>query len=201
MVSASIIYTASNFTKGSAMSTETLNQQIPAGTWTVDPVHSAIHFAITHNRVATFRSRFTGFEAALTGGEQPKLEGEVDVASIDIDEAQLKGHLLSPDFFDAEKFPAMKFSSTELSVEEDGGVRLAGELEVRGATHTVQASGRFGTLGADLGGNERVGLSFATTIDRRDIDLGWNADLPSGGQVLEYDVAINVELELVQQES
>jgi polyisoprenoid-binding protein YceI len=183
------------------MSTETLNQQIPAGTWTVDPVHSAIHFAITHNRVATFRSRFTGFEANLTGGERPKLEGSVEVASIDIDEAQLKGHLLSPDFFDAEKYPALKFSSTELSVEDDGSVRLSGELEVRGAIHSVQASGRYGTIGADLGGNERVGLSFETSLDRRDIGLSWNADLPSGGQVLEYDVAINVELELVQQES
>ncbi|HVO52960.1 MAG TPA: YceI family protein [Solirubrobacterales bacterium] len=183
------------------MSTETLNQQVPAGTWTVDPVHSAIHFAITHNRVATFRSRFTDFAASLTGGDQPRLEGSVDVASIDIDEAQLKGHLLSPDFFDVEKYPAMKFSSTELSVEDDGSVRLSGELEVRGATHAVQAVGRYGTIGADLGGNERVGLSFETSLDRRDIDLGWNADLPSGGQVLEYDVAINVELELVQQES
>jgi polyisoprenoid-binding protein YceI len=183
------------------MSTETVNQQVPAGVWTVDPVHSAIHFAITHNQVATFRSRFTDFEASLSGGESPRLEGSVKVGSIDIDEAQLKGHLLSPDFFDAEKHAAMKFSSTELSVEDDGSVRLAGELEVKGTTHSVQASGRFGQLGADLGGNERVGLAFETNIDRREIDLGWNADLPSGGQVLEYDVAINVELELVQQES
>lgn len=183
------------------MGTETLNQQIPAGTWTVDPVHSAIHFAITHNRIATFRSRFTGFAATLTGGEAPELEGSVEVASIDIDEAQLKGHLLSPDFFDAERYPELRFSSTELSVADDGSVRLAGELQVRGTTHTVQANGRFGALGADLGGNQRVGLSFETSLDRRDVDLGWNADLPSGGQVLEYDVAINVELELVQQES
>jgi len=183
------------------MSTETVNQQIPAGTWTVDPVHSAIHFAVTHNRIATFRSRFTGFEATLTGGEQPRLEGAVEVASIDIEEPQLKGHLLSPDFFDAEKYPALRFGSTELSVEDDGTVRLAGELEVRGGSYSVQATGRYGQLGADLGGSERVGLSFETTIDRRDIDLGWNADLPSGGEVLEYDVSINVELELVQQEA
>ncbi len=184
------------------MSTETLSQQIPTGTWTVDPVHSAIHFAVKHNSgISTFRSRFTGFEATLTGGEAPELAGSVDVASIDIDEAQLKGHLLSPDFFDAEKYPEMKFSSTELSVAEDGSVRLAGELRVRETTYPVQATGRFATVGADLGGNQRVGLSFETEIDRRELDLGWNADLPSGGQVLEYDVAITVELELVQQES
>jgi polyisoprenoid-binding protein YceI len=183
------------------MSTETVNQQIPTGTWTVDPVHSSINFAITHNRVATFRSGFTSYAATLTGGEAPKLEGTVEVASVDIDEPQLKGHLLSPDLFDTEKHPQIKFSSTELSVEDDGTVRIAGELEALGGTHSVQAGGRFGRLSADLGGGERVALSLEAVIDRRDIGLAWNADLPSGGQVLEWDVTVNVELELVPAEA
>jgi polyisoprenoid-binding protein YceI len=183
------------------MSTETIAQQVPTGSWGVDPVHSAIHFAIKHNGVATFRSRFTDFEASLDGGESPRLEGSVAVASIDIDEAQLKGHLLSPDFFDAEKHPKLKFSSTELEVGEDGGVRLLGDLEIRGNAHSVEASGHFARIGADLGGGERLGLSFETALDRRDFGLDWNADLPSGGRVLEYEVAIAVELELVRQEA
>ncbi|HEY1855634.1 MAG TPA: YceI family protein [Solirubrobacterales bacterium] len=183
------------------MSTETINQQIPAGTWTVDPVHSAIHFAITHNGIATYRSGFERYQVALTGGEAPRLEGSVDVDSIEIDEPQLKGHLMSPDFFDAERFPQVGFHSTELTVEDDGSIRLAGELELHGETRTVEATGRFAQLGADLGGNERVGLSLATAVDRRDFGLDWNAELPKGGNVLEYEVAINVELELVAQES
>jgi polyisoprenoid-binding protein YceI len=183
------------------MSTETVNQQIPAGTWTVDPVHSSINFAITHNRVATFRSGFTSYAATLTGGEEPKLEGTVEAASIDIDEPQLKGHLLSPDFFDGEKFPQLRFASTELSVEDDGGVRISGELEVLGRTHTVQAAGRFGQIGGDLGGNARVALSLEAAVDRRDLGLSWNAELPSGGEVLEYEVSINVDLELVPAEA
>lgn len=183
------------------MSTETVNQQIPAGTWTVDPVHSGIHFAITHNGIATFRSGFEDYSATLTGGEQPRLEGSVEVASIEIDEPQLKGHLMSPDFFDAERFPQVKFSSTELSVEDDGTVRIEGDLELHGETRRVSATGKSGQLGADLGGNERVGLSFSTALDRRDFGLSWNAELPKGGNVLEYEVAINVELELVVQES
>jgi len=183
------------------MSTETVNQQIPAGTWTVDPVHSSILFAITHNGVATFRSGFTSYAATLSGGEEAKLEGTVEVESIDIAEPQLKGHLLTPDFFDAEKHPQLKFSSTELDVADDGTVRLSGELEIRGSKHDVQAVGRFGKIGADLGGGERLGFSLETAVDRRDFGLVWNADLPSGGQALEYEVSINVELELVAQES
>jgi polyisoprenoid-binding protein YceI len=183
------------------MSTETINQQIPAGTWAVDPVHSGLHFAITHNGIATFRSGFNEYSATLTGGESPKLEGNVEVASIDIDEEMLKGHLLSPDFFDADRFPRLAFRSTELSVDDDGSVRLSGELEIRGETKPVQAVGRYAAIGEDLGGNERIGFSLETAVDRREFGLNWNADLPNGGQALEFEVAINVELEFVAEEA
>jgi polyisoprenoid-binding protein YceI len=183
------------------MSTETVNQQIPAGTWKVDPVHSGLHFAITHNGIATFRSGFNEYTATLSGGENPKLEGTVEVASIDIDEEMLKGHLLSPDFFDAEKHPRLVFSSNELAVDDEGNVRLSGELEIRGETRQVQASGRYAALGEDLGGAQRVGFSLETAVDRREFGLNWNADLPNGGQALEFEVAINVELEFVAEEA
>jgi polyisoprenoid-binding protein YceI len=181
------------------MSTQTVAQQIPTGTYVVDPVHSSINFAITHNGVATFRSGFDAYEARLSGGEAPKLEGTVDVASIKIDEEQLKGHLLSPDFFDAGRYPQLRFSSSELSVAEDGAVTLRGELEIHGEVREVEANGKFGQLGADLAGNARVGLSVAATVDRRNFGLDWNAELPSGGEVLDYDVSIAVELELVEE--
>lgn len=183
------------------MSTETINQQVPAGVWTVDPVHSAIHFAVTHNGIATYRSGFERYAVTLTGGEAPKLEGSVEVDSIEIDEPQLKGHLMSPEFFDTQRFPQLKFRSTEFSVEDDGSVRLAGELEIHGESRQVEATGKFAALGADLGGNERLGLSLATAVDRRDFGMNFQAELPKGGNVLEYEVAINVELELVAQES
>jgi polyisoprenoid-binding protein YceI len=179
------------------MSTETVDRQLPAGTWTVDPVHSSINFAIVHNGVATFRSGFTAYEATLSGGESPRLEGTVEVASIDVSDEMLKGHLLSPDFFDAENHPRLKFSSTEVDVEEDGTVRLAGELEIKGKSHRVQATGRFGRIGADIAGKERLGFSLQAAVDRRDFGLDWNADLPNGGRALEYEVTIAVELELV----
>jgi len=181
------------------MSTQAIEQQVLAGTYAVDPVHSSISFAIAHNGVATFRSGFDSYEARLSGGETPRLEGSVDVGSVQIEEEQLKGHLLSPDFFDAGRHPQLRFKSGELEIEDDGSVRLGGELEIRGTKHEVEASGKFGRIGEDLSGNSRVGLSLATTVDRRSFGLDWNAELPSGGEVLDYEVAIAVELELVEE--
>jgi polyisoprenoid-binding protein YceI len=180
------------------MSTQTI-QQIPAGTYVVDPVHSSIGFAVVHNGVSTFRSGFGGYEAHLSGGESPRLEGTVDVTSIQIEEPQLKGHLLSPEFFDAERHPRLRFESNELDVAEDGAATIRGELEIRGEKHQVEASGRFAQLGADLGGKARVGLSLEATVDRRSFGLDWQAELPSGGQVLDYEVNVAVELELVEE--
>jgi polyisoprenoid-binding protein YceI len=183
------------------MSTDTITQQIPAGTWAVDPVHSSVSFAVTHNGVTSFRSGFERYDARLTGGEEARLEGTVEVESIKIDEEMLKGHLLSPEFFDAQRFPQLRFASTELSVGEDGTLRVSGDLEIRGETRKVEAGGRFAQLGGDLAGNARVGLSIESTVDRRDFGLDWQAELPSGGEVLDYAVTINIELELIGEEA
>jgi polyisoprenoid-binding protein YceI len=184
------------------MSTETVTrQQIPAGSWVVDPVHSSVGFAITHNGVTTFRSGFAKYEARLSGGEQPKLEGSVEVESIAIDEEMLKGHLLSPEFFDTQRFPQLRFASSELSVGEDGTLRILGELEIHGEKREVEAGGRFAQLGEDAYGKARVGLSLGATVDRRNFGLDWQAELPSGGEVLDYAVTISVELELVGEEA
>ncbi len=181
------------------MSTQTIKQRVPTGTYVVDPIHSTINFAVVHNGVSTFRSGFRSYEARLEGGEEPKLVGTVEVASVDISEEMLKGHLLSPEFFDAERHPQLKFRSTEFDVAEDGALKLRGELEIRGQVHEVEASGKFGELGADLGGSARVGLSLQAAIDRRSFGLDWQAELPSGGEVLDYEVAVAVELELVRE--
>jgi polyisoprenoid-binding protein YceI len=181
------------------MSTQALRQEAPAGTYAVDPVHSTINFAVVHNGVSTFRSGFRSYEARLTGGAEPRLEGTVEVGSVDIAEEMLKGHLLSPEFFDAERYPRLKFSSTGFDVAEDGTLHVRGELEIHGQVHEVEASGRFAEIGGDLAGDARVGLSLAASVDRRSFGLDWQAELPSGGEVLDYEVEIAVELELVRE--
>lgn len=179
--------------------TRTSSERIATGNYAVDPVHSSVGFAVVHNGVSTFRSGFGSFEARLSGGESPLLEGTVDVASIQIDEEMLKGHLLSPEFFDVERHPRLRFESSELTVAEDSSATVRGELEIGGARRQVEASGRLAELGEDAQGRARIGLSLGASVDRRGFGLDWNAELPSGGQVLDYEVAISVELELVEE--
>ena len=180
------------------MSTDTVNQSVPAGVWTVDPVHSSISFAVTHNNVATFRSGFDTYEATLIGGESPKLEGNVDVQSIDIDEAQLKGHLMSPEFFDAERFPQLSFGANEISRAGDD-LTIAGELTLKGHTEPVEITGHINDPAPDPYGGERLGLQLEAKVDRTRFGLNWNNPLPSGDPALANEVTIVVDLQLVKE--
>src|SRR3954469_1821683 len=91
-------------------------QTIPTGTWALDPVHSKVSWGVKHSGIATFRGTFTEFSAELADGS---LTGEVKVASVDVPVDQLKGHLLAPDFFDAEGNPTITYKSSKLDIDGD----------------------------------------------------------------------------------
>jgi polyisoprenoid-binding protein YceI len=167
---------------------------IPTGTWNVDPVHSSLGFAIKHSGVMTFHGDFPEFDAKLVDG---RLEGTAKVASVRVDEPNLAGHLQTPDFFDAEQFPELRFVSS--SIERDGErVSIAGDLTLRGVTHTVELSGAVSGPITDGYGTQRLGLDVETTINRHDYGISWNQPLPSGESVLADDVVITANLALVQ---
>jgi polyisoprenoid-binding protein YceI len=175
------------------MSTTTI-QQLPAGVYTLDPVHSTFGFAIKHNGVSTFRGQFEQVEARLEDGA---LVGEVQVDSVKTAIPQLKEHLLSPEFFNAAQTPTIDFRSTDIRVAQDGTVELDGDLTIRGITRSVTAKGRFAT-GGNLSGADVVGFELEAKLDRRDYGLNWQAQLPKGGDVLAWDVTLQIQLELVK---
>jgi polyisoprenoid-binding protein YceI len=175
------------------MSTATA-QRIPAGTYTLDPVHSSFGFAVKHNGVSTFRGRFDEVDAKLEDGV---LVGTAQVESINVPIADLKAHLISPEFFNAAETPTVTFRSTEIRVADDGGAEVDGELEIRGIARPVTAKGTFAE-GVGISGAEVVGLDLEATVDRREYGLEWQAELPSGGEVLAWDVVLEVHLELAK---
>ena len=176
------------------MSTTTL-QQVPTGTYTVDPIHSTFGFAVKHNGISLFRGQFEQVDASLQDGV---LRGTVQVDSVKTAIPDLKGHLLAPDFFDAEHTPTIDFTSTEIRVADDGSAEVDGELTIRGVTHQVAAKGGF-AAGVGLSGTDVAGFDLETRIDRRDYGLNWQAPLPNGGDALAWDVRIEAHLELVRQ--
>jgi polyisoprenoid-binding protein YceI len=164
-------------------------QSVPTGTWALDPVHSQVGFAVKHMGVSLFRGGLDEFDAALTEGT---LSGSAKVASIKVQDENLNGHLLSPDFFDATRFPEVRFTSTELRREGDEVV-VEGELEIRGTRKPVQLAG---TIAGPV--NDRIGITLATTIDRTDFGMNWNMEVPGGGVALENEVTLTADLELVR---
>lgn len=175
---------------------EQTRQLIPAGTWKSEPVHSSVGFAVKHMVVATFRGKFTEFEATLDGGEEPRLTGVVQAASVAVQDESLNGHLASPDFFDVERFPELRFESSSISRDGDAFVAPA-ELTVKGVTKQVKVEGTIAGPVADPYGGERIGLTLETTIDRTEFGLNWNAPLAGGGLAVGNDVTLTAELELV----
>jgi polyisoprenoid-binding protein YceI len=169
--------------------------QVPSGTYKRDPVHSTFGFAVKHNGVSTFRGQFEDVDATLDDGV---LVGTAQVESVKTAIPDLKAHLLSPDFFNAEDTPTITFRSKHIRVAEDGSAEVDGELTIRGVTKAVTAKGSVGT-GVGLSGLETVGLDLEATVDRREYGLDWQAELPSGGDVLGWDVTLEVHLELTKE--
>jgi len=166
--------------------------EVPAGTWNVDPVHSVAGFAVRHMMVGTFRGEFSEIDATLTDG---KLIGKVKVGSLQIKDDNLKGHLFSPDFFDAERYPEIIYESSSLTVN-DGVLSSEGTITLKGASTPVTATGRLAGPTVTLGDVVKIGLDLETTVNREAVGLQWNAPLPKGGVVLGKNVTISVTLEL-----
>lgn len=176
------------------MSTTQDTTAVPTGTWSLDPVHSTIGFAVKHSGVMTFRGDFADYAATLVDG---RLEGTAQVASVRVDDPNLTGHLQSPDFFDAERNPELRFVSRSIEREGDR-VSISGDLTLRGETQPVELAGTISGPITDGYGNQRLGLDVETTINRRDYGINWGADLPSGEPMLADDVTITAALALVQ---
>jgi polyisoprenoid-binding protein YceI len=173
-----------------------------SGTYVADPAHSTFQFAVKHMKVSTFRASFREVEASLVGGEGGlTLEGRAKVESVDVQNPpELREHLVNaPDFFEAGQHPEIAFRSTSVDLGADGSATVEGELTIKGITKPITATGTYQEPIQDPYGMTRTALSLTATVDRRDWDMNWQAPLPSGGDVLAWDVTLSVELELIQQ--
>jgi polyisoprenoid-binding protein YceI len=179
------------------MSTTTKSRRLlPTGTWQLDAVHSSIGFEVEY-MVGTFRGQFRDVDATLVVDDGARLTGAAQVASVDVKDENLAAHLQSPDFFDAERHPELRFVSNEVEAGEDLAVR--GEITIKGVTQPVELTGRATAPLTDAYGRERIGLTLSTTLDRTAFGVDWNLPLPGGEPALANEVKLVAELYFVRE--
>ncbi len=170
----------------------------PAGSWSLDPIHSRVDFEVRY-LAGTFKGEFHEIGAELTvDAQRASLEGTAKVASVDVKDENLSAHLQSPDFFDAERHPELRFAAEDIRLDGDGKVSVDGELTIKGVTRPVAVTGTVTAPIVDAYGNDRIGLNLTTSVDRTEFGVDWNQPLPSGDPALANDVTILAELQFVK---
>lgn len=178
--------------------TSTTSVDLPAGTWKIDPSHSAVEFSVRH-LVGKVRGQFKSFAGEITVGEDPlasSVEADIDLASVDTSDETRDAHLRSPDFFDVENHPRMTFRSTGVRAGNDGYV-VVGDLSLRDLTRSVELDLDFNGTGPDPWGGLRAGFTATTALSRKEFGLEWNMALEAGGFLVGDQVKVTLEIEAV----
>ncbi len=177
--------------------------QTAVSTWTIDPAHSIAEFAVRHMMVSTVKGRFRSMEGVITLDEErperSSVVASIDVASIDTAEPDRDAHLRSDDFFNAERFPKMTFRSTRVERVDGERWKVYGDLTIRDVTKEVVLDTEFEGRAKDPWGNERVGFSATTELNRKEFGLRWNQVLETGGVVVGDRVKVSLHIAAVRQ--
>lgn len=169
--------------------------------WEIDPSHSQATFAVKHMMISTVKGHFNVISGHLHIDEQNPanswVDAQVDAGSVDTRDESRDGHLRSPDFFDAEKYPTINFKSTKIEHLGDNEYRVLGNLTIHGVTREVAFKAEYAGQGKDPWGGQRAGLSATAKINRKDFGMTFNKALESGGVLVSDEVKVEIDLEAV----
>jgi polyisoprenoid-binding protein YceI len=177
-------------------------REVPApGTYTIDASHSSVEAVARHLMVTKVRGRFAAFSGTIEVAERPedsRVEAVIEASSIDTKDAQRDGHLRSPDFLDAERFPTLSFKSTSVTPVAGSRWQVSGDLTIRDATRPVTLDVEFVGGGADPWGNEKIAFSATTELDREDYGITWNQTLETGGVLVSKSLKVELEIQALR---
>jgi polyisoprenoid-binding protein YceI len=171
-----------------------------ASKWTVDGSHSNVKFSVSHLMVSEVEGDFKKFEGTIESPaadfNNAKINFSVDIASVNTDNEKRDEHLKSDDFFNAEKFPKMTFTSTSFKKGKGNNYTLEGNLTIRDVTKKVKFEVTYGGTVKDPWGNTKAGFKTSGKISRKAYGLKWNSMMEAGGAVVGDEVTIILKLEL-----
>ena len=174
-----------------------------ASKWGIDPTHSEIGFKVKHLMITNVAGKFDKFDASVESESadfaNANINFSAEIASVNTGNAQRDGHLQSPDFFDAAKFPQLKFTSTGFEKVSGEKYVLSGNLTIRDITKPVKLDVEFSGVAKDPYNNTKAGFSITGKINRTDWGLNFNAPLETGGVLLSEDIKLQIEVQLIKQ--
>ena len=182
----------------------TATTSIPTGTWATDPAHSALGFSVKHLGIATVRGKFGEFEGRLDIGEDlssARISGSAKAASVDTAEPQRDAHLRSPDFFDADTYPELRFESSSVTARDEENFTIEGDLTMHGETHPITLKAELLGAETDPYGNERVALEITGQLSRGEWGMKFNQALGSGNLMVSDTVKLAIDVSAVKQAS
>ncbi|MER3437619.1 MAG: hypothetical protein C4346_08545 [Chloroflexota bacterium] len=172
-------------------------------TWTIDPSHSEIGFAVRHMMISTVRGSFQGVNGTIGIDEadptRSHAEVTIDAATVNTRDAKRDEHLRSADFFDVVHHPTITFRSTRIEPAGTNQFRVMGDLTIRGTTRPVVLEVEIHGRNRTPWGTEVLGLTAQTSINRKDFGLNWNAALETGGVLVSDEVKLIAEVEAIKQ--
>ena len=171
--------------------------------WIIDADHSCAAFAVRHMGLARVRGQFTRMSGAIFDPAdrlRTSVDVEIDVGSVNTGIKARDEHLLTADFFDHAKYPAISFKSTKVEFLDEKRCRVSGNLTIHGATRPVTFDGEYaGPRGNPYGDETSVGFSGSTTVNREDFGMMWGSELMEGGGLVagkEVEIFLDVEADL-----
>ncbi|PXY42812.1 hypothetical protein DMB65_02005 [Flavobacterium cheongpyeongense] len=172
-------------------------------TWAIDPTHSEIGFKVKHMMFTNVSGKFNRFQAHVENEdnnfETSKISFSAEVDSVDTNNSDRDNHLRSADFFDADIFPKISFTSTEIKKINDALFEITGDLTVKNVTKSVVLETEYSGLMTDPWGNTKSGLSITGKINRKEFGLTWNAALETGGVLVGEEIKLISEIQLIKQ--
>ena len=171
-------------------------------TWAFDPSHSEVTFKVKHLMITNVTGGFTDFNVNAESSDESFADAKINftakAASITTGNEQRDAHLTSADFFEADKFENISFSSTGIEKSSDDEFNLLGNLTIKDVTKPVKIHVEFGGVAKDPWGNLKAGFTINTKINRTDFGLNWNAALETGGVLVSEEIKIAGEIQLVK---
>lgn len=171
-------------------------------TWKIDPMHSEIQFKVRHMMISNVTGSFSEFDSTFNHENDDftdsKIEFLAKINSINTGNEQRDGHLKSGEFFDSEKFPELKFSSTSLVKLSGSEYKMDGNMTIKGVTRPVSLNVEFNGIQKDLYGQTKAGFEITGSIKRKDFGLTWDAVTETGGVVLGDEIKLTANVQYIQ---